>query len=550
MSNIEMKFSKLAQLYDRIQQTSGEPQKSRLLAGLMRRADAKTLEAVAHFTAGEPVDPQMTDRLGIGPGAIRAALVAVSGKAESKIDEEVKQTGDLSEVVFQHADGTDKLTVDGLWEITNRTVKRNEDRVGLLERILTNTTPAGAKYFTRMTLNQMRIGVGMGTLIRSIAAAFDVDADLVERLYVLTNDIGLAAARAKQGEKALRRADLTLFRPYQFMSAHKVDDPHVIFERLAGKQILFEVKYDGARLQIHIRGGRKAEIKCYSRRLNDDTEAMPDVVAAVQKAWTGGDAIIEGEVVAYDKTLKKKQPFQTVLMRLGRKYQIEEKARELPLVLYLFDLVYLDGKDLMELPQTERRQMLETLFHPTDRVKLSAGLVTDRIEKEEKFFQQAIKAGHEGLMAKDPDATYLPGRRTDRWMKLKPEFETLDVVVVGGIYGTGRRRGLLSSLIVAVRDKDAFKTVGKVGAGFSETMLKELTSKLEPKIITTHGSRVEIEPEMVIEVDFQDIQKTAGYAAGYALRIPRFRRERTDKSLREADTLARLKRLYEQAHQQ
>jgi len=237
------------------------------------------------------------------------------------------------------------------------------------------------------------------------------------------------------------------------------------------------------------------------------------------------------------------------LMRLGRKYQIEEKARELPLVLYLFDLIYLDGKDLMELPQTERRQRLETLFHPTDRVKLSAGIATDRIEKEEKFFQQAIKAGHEGLMAKDPDATYLPGRRTDRWMKLKPEFETLDVVVVGAIYGTGRRRGLLSSLIVAVRDKDAFKPVGKVGAGFSETLLKELTAKLEPNIITARGSHVEIEPGMVIEVDFQDIQKTGAYASGYALRIPRFRRERTDKSLREADTLARLKRLYEQAHQ-
>ncbi|MEP7338854.1 MAG: ATP-dependent DNA ligase [Acidobacteriota bacterium] len=543
-----MKFSKLAQVYDRIQQTSGEPQKSRLLAGLMRGTDAKTLEAIAHFTAGEPVDPQMTDRLGIGPGAIRAALTAVSGKAESKIDDEVKQTGDLSEVVFQYADGTDKLTVDGLWEIANQTIKHNKDRIGLIERVLTNTTPAGAKYFTRMTLNQMRIGVGMGTLIRSIGEAFEVDAALVERLYVLTNDIGLAATQAQRGEKVLRRADLTLFRPYQFMSAHKIDDPKAIFDRLKGKQIIFEVKYDGARLQIHIRNGNKPQIKCYSRRLNDDTEAMPDVVAAVRKSWTGGDAIIEGEVVAYDKALKKKQPFQAVLTRLGRKHDIEEKARELPLVLYLFDLIYLDGKDLMELPQAERRQMLATLFRPTDRVKLSDGITTDRIEKQDKFFQRAIKAGHEGLMAKDPDATYLPGRRTDRWMKLKPEFETLDVAVVGGIYGTGRRRGLLSSLIVAVRDKDTFKPVGKVGTGFSEATLKELTSKLEPKIITTRGSHAEIEPEMVIEVDFQDIQKTTAYASGYALRIPRFRRERTDKSLREADTIARLKRLYDQVH--
>jgi len=252
--------------------------------------------------------------------------------------------------------------------------------------------------------------------------------------------------------------------------------------------------------------------------------------------------------VAYDKALKKKQPFQAVLTRLGRKHDIEEKARELPLILYLFDLIYLDGKDLMKLPQVERRQMLATLFHPTDRVKLSDGITTGSIEKQDKFFQRAIKAGHEGLMAKDPDATYLPGRRTDRWMKLKPEFETLDVVVVGGIYGTGRRRGLLSSLIVAVRDKDAFKTVGKVGTGFSESMLKELTAKLEQKIVTTRGSHAEIEPEMVIEVDFQDIQKTKAYASGYALRIPRFRRERTDKSLREADTIARLKRLYDQAH--
>ena len=151
-------------------------------------------------------------------------------------------------------------------------------------------------------------------------------------------------------------------------------------------------------------------------------------------------------------------------------------------------------------------------------------------------------------MAKDPDAVYVPGRRTDNWMKLKPAFETLDVVVVGGIWGSGRRRGTLSSLVVAVLDKDRFKTVGKVGTGFSEETLKELTAKLEPKIIASRGRAVEIEPEMVIEVDFQDIQKTSAYNAGYALRIPRFKRERTDKSTREADTLTRLKRLYDQAH--
>ncbi|HEY0385840.1 MAG TPA: DNA ligase, partial [Pyrinomonadaceae bacterium] len=198
--------------------------------------------------------------------------------------------------------------------------------------------------------------------------------------------------------------------------------------------------------------------------------------------------------------------------------------------------------------QAERRRRLKGLFRTTDRVMMTTELVTDNIAEEEKFFRQAIKAGHEGVMAKDPDAVYVPGKRTELWMKIKPAFETLDVVVTGGIWGSGRRRGTLSSLVVAIRDDEELKTVGKVGTGFSEETLRELTAKLEPKIITTRGSHVELEPEMVIEVDFQDIQKTKTYSAGYVLRIPRFKRERTDKSIREADTLARLKRLYAQSH--
>jgi DNA ligase-1 len=276
---------------------------------------------------------------------------------------------------------------------------------------------------------------------------------------------------------------------------------------------------------------------------------MPDVAEALRQAWKGKDAILEGEVVAFDPALKEKQAFQAVLMRLGRVHNIEEKVREIPLVLYLFDLLYYDGHDLMDEPQSERRKQLRKLFRSTERVKITDEIVSDRIADEEKFFKQALRAKHEGLMVKDPDAPYVPGKRTDHWMKIKPQFETLDVVVVGGIWGSGRRRGLLSSLVVAIRDKDEFRTVGKVGTGFSEEILKDLTAKLEPKIITTtRGRNVEIEPLMVIEVDFQDIQKTNRYRAGYVLRIPRFKRERIDKSTREADTLERLKRLYQQSH--
>lgn len=543
-----MRFSELAQVYDLVQEAKGEPARIRILAELLRNADHRTLAPLVHLTASEVVDPQLSDRLGIGPGMIRAALTSVSGEEESTIDEQVKQTGDMSLVVMRLVKGRDTLTVDQLWSRVNRTVKEDGDRLKLLEHVFRETTPNGAKYFTRMLLNQMRIGVGYGTLARAIAAAFDVDARAVEHLYAMSNDIGLAAERARRGRKALERTGLAIFRPYQFMNAHKMDDPREIFKRLKGKQIIFEVKYDGARLQIHIRAGKPAEVRLYSRRLNDDTLAMPDIVKALQKSWKGGDAIIEGEAVAYDLALKVKQPFQAVLMRLGRVHSIEEKAREIPLVLYLFDLLYHDGQDLMDQPQKERRERLRRLFRKTDRVQMTEAIETDRIEEQEKFFRQALKAGHEGVMAKDPDAIYLPGKRAENWMKIKPAFETLDVVVVGGIWGSGRRRGTLSSLVVAIRDRDKFKTVGKVGTGFSEETLAELTRRLEPKIITSRGRDVEIEPEMVIEVDFQDIQKTNRYAAGYVLRIPRFRRERTDKSTREADTLERLKRLYKQTH--
>ena len=543
-----MKFSALARSYNQIQQAKTEPQRRKILAALLRKADKKSLEAIAHFTVGEVVKPELSDALGIGPGTIRNALSEISGKEAGEIDAEVKRTGDMSEVVAALVKGSDELAVDELWARVNRMVLKAEDRLDFVKYVFRNTTRDGAKYFTRMILKQMRINVGYGTLTRAIAEAFGVEEEAVEHLYTMTNDIGLAAVRARAGQKSLERTGLALFRPYQFMNAQKVDDPAEIFRKLKGKQILFEVKYDGARLQIHLRAGRKPEIKLYSRRLNDDTAALPDVVEALSKAWKGGDAVLEGEAVAYDPTLGRKQAFQAVLMRLGRVHGIEEKAREIPLVLYLFELLYHDGEDLMRVAQAERRKRLEKLFRTTERVKMTEAIVTDQTSEQEKFFKAAIKAGHEGLVAKDPDATYIPGKRTDAWMKIKPAFETLDVVIVGGIWGSGRRRGTLSSLVVAVRDENEFKTVGKVGTGFSEEMLRELTAKLEPKIITARGHNVEIEPEIVIEVDFQDIQKTKAYTSGYALRIPRFKRERIDKSTREADTLERLKRLYKQSH--
>lgn len=542
-----MKFSDLAKVYEEISDAGTDAKRVSLLAETLKRAKKEEISPIAHFTFGELVHPLYSDRLGIGPATLRGRLAAIAGKSVEEIDDEVRESGDMSLIAASYAEGKDRLRVDDMWRRVNEAIENSEPRASLVAYVFANTSPIGAKYFTRMALNQMRINVGLGTLTRAIARAFNVKASAVQHFYAMTNDIGLAAERALAGEAALEHGGPELFRPYQFLNAHKVDNPELIIPAAGSKKNwILETKYDGARLQIHIKK-RPWRVLLYSRRLNDDTEAMPDVTSALKEAWVGGDAIIEAEAVAFDTSLKKKLPFSAVLQRIGRRRGIAEAAREMPLILFPFDVLLIGGESLMDKPQSHRRDRLAKLFRPTDRVRTAESLDTNRRKELDAFFKKAVRSGQEGIMVKDPEAGYLPGKRTDRWMKLKPAFETLDVVVVGGIWGSGRRKGLLSSLIVAVRGgKNDFPTVGKVGTGFSEETLRDLTERLRPRIISTTGRSVEIEPEIVIEVDFQDIQKTDRYSSGYALRIPRFKVERSDKSIREADALSRLERLYSQ----
>jgi DNA ligase-1 len=545
-----MKFSELANVYDEISNARNDAMRVKLLSDTFRHVDGETLKAVAHFSFGELVPPELNGQLGIGPGAIRKQIAELAHKESSEIDDEVRETGDMSEIAARYADGKDSLKVDELWKLLRETIEKDKSRAAMLEHIYESTTASGAKYFTRMAINQMRLNVGLGTMKRALANAFAVSPAAVEHLYAMTNDIGLAAVQAKKGEKALKHSGIALFHPYQFMNAQKIENADRIIPEggTSKKNWILETKYDGIRLQIHIQK-KPWKVTLYSRRLNDDTGSMPDVVEAIKKAWRGGDAIVEGEAIAFDPSLKDRLPFQAVLQRFGRKHSVAKMVDEIPLVLYLFDVLYDNGENLMNVTQKDRRGRLEKLFTPTKKIQLTESKTTNRRSVMEGFFQSAVTAGQEGIMVKDPDAVYVPGKRTDHWMKLKPAFETLDVIIVGGIWGSGRRKGLLSSLIIAVRGaKGELLTVGKVGTGFSEATLRDLTDRLKPRIITSSGHNVEIEPEIVIEVDFQDIQKTDRYKAGYVLRIPRFKRERPDKSVNEADDLKRLKHLYDQTH--
>ncbi len=539
-----MLFSDLAAEYDRIAAARGEERKERVTR-LLRDAAGRSLRVVAHLTLGELVDPAYTDRLGIGPGTVRDVLAGLSGQEPDRIEARVRETGDLSRVAEELAGGKDRLTVAGLWARVERTVREDGDRAALLRYVFASTTPLGARYVVRMALNRMQIGVGEGMLNGALARAFGVDEAAVERALALTNSVGLTATHARRGAASLAQTGLALFRPYRFMNAQRAEGVGEALAAFSG-EALFETKYDGARLQIHVRAGDPAEVRLFTRRLNDVTAALPDVVAAVQAAWRDDSAILEGEAVAFDPSLEHKQPFQAVLTRLGRIHDVEETAAALPLVLFLFDVVYQQGRSLLERPQRERTERLPALFRPSRRVQQTDARWFSDGRSAEGFFREAVGEGHEGLLVKDPDGPYVPGRRVRTWLKVKPAFETLDVVVVGGVWGTGRRKGRLSSLVVAVEHEGRPVAVGKVGTGFSEETLAALTDALAPTITATRGRTVEVEPTTVIEVDFQDVQKTDAYESGYALRIPRFRRQRPDKSAREADTLERLLALYGQ----
>ena len=281
-----MKFSQLADVYHQISQAGNDAARVKLLAGVFESAASDTtISAIAHFSLSELVRPEQSDRLAIGPATIREQISELSGKDVGEIDDEVRQSGDMSEIAARHTNGKDSLTVDQLWKLVDNAIKKEAPRSSVVRQVFTSTTPDGAKYFTRMALNQMRINVGLRTIARALGRAFDVSPKSVEHLYAMTNDIGLTAIQAKKGEQALEHTGLILFHPYQFMNAHKIEDADRIIPKTgtSKQKWILETKYDGVRLQIHIRK-KPFEIKLYSRRLNVETAAMPDIVAALNKA--------------------------------------------------------------------------------------------------------------------------------------------------------------------------------------------------------------------------------------------------------------------------
>jgi DNA ligase-1 len=496
-------------------------------------------------------------KLDIGPKLCYEALARAAGRNVSVADVE-DRVADVGEIGAVAADldlgGQQGLAAFGAGSQSALTVAEVADELAAIaaasgdgsrdtkvETLFGMFNRAGddeARYLARIVLSEMRIGVGEGTVRDAIAAAFDAPIEAVERALQVTNDYGRVAEVARdEGEGGLAALELTIGRPVKAMLAQAgtVSEALEDWETAA-----VEWKYDGARVQVHYDG---ESVRLFSRNMEDVTDPLPEVVAAVEETLDA-PAILDGEVVAVDGD-GDPLPFQEVLRRFRRKHDVARASEDVAVELHAFDCLHADGRDLLDAPLVDRRDALEAVLDGSDEIRSTFWLADGTVEIEE-IADDALAAGHEGIMLKNPESTYSPGKRGKHWRKRKPDVETLDLVVTGAEWGEGRRATVLGTFELSARTDDGYAPVGNVATGITDERLAELTELLEPHVRNEDGQHVEIDPAVVFEVGYEEIQSSSTYESGYALRFPRFVEVRSDKGVEEGDTLERVERLADQ----
>ncbi|AKH97983.1 ATP-dependent DNA ligase LigA [Halanaeroarchaeum sulfurireducens] len=543
-----MEFSEFADRAAAVEAASADTEITHLVADLFEAAD-DDLSIVARYVQGRVLPGHDETTLNVGPNNCYAAIARAAGQNVDADDVEatVADLGDVGDVAAAYDFGTQRglsafgtgdeesLTVGGvhaeLETLANASGPGSTDeKVTILFGLFNRCSSTEARYLARLVLSEMRIGVGAGTVRDAIIEAFDVSAEAVERALQVSNDYGLVAETARDDPDRLDEISLEIGRPVQAMLAQAGTAGDALS---AWGETVVETKYDGARVQIHVDDG----VDIYSRNMEDVTDPLPDVVETVEEA-IDVPAILDGEVLAIDES-GDPLPFQEVLRRFRRKHDIEQASAAVDLDLVVFDCLHADGDDLIDEPLCDRRDRLERIWdgHLADFSLAAEPETIARLEDE------ALDAGHEGIMLKDPDSAYTPGRRGKNWLKRKPDVETLDLVVTGAEWGEGRRASFLGSYELSVHTPNGFETVGKVATGITDEELKRLSALVEPKIRSEDGRTVDVEPSVVFEVGYEEIQHSPTYSSGYALRFPRFIGVREDLNAEDADTLDRVERL-------
>ena len=548
-----MKYQELVDVYSALEATTKRLEKTDIISDYLKNLDADTIGKVALLLRGGVFPAWSSEEIGIGSKLVERAVAEAVGTTQANVEDAVRDEGDIglaciklyakkSQMTFFSQPLTINFVFDSLQKLSKISGSRSTNRkISIILELLSQASATEAKYLTRTITEELRIGVGDGIIRDAIAQAFDIDKKVVERAQMLTNDFSVVARTALlEGAGGLAKLNLTPGTPVKPMLAQLSPPVAEIIPEMG--TAICETKYDGIRLQVHRNGN---EIKIFTRRLENITSALPEIVKLFDENLPHDDYIVEGEVIATRDG--KPLPFQNILHRVRRKYNVEEAMENVPLKLYLFDLLYYK-EPMIDEPLMVRRETLEEIVDTNDDgMNLSTMIVgtPDNIDEIEELFNSSIAAHHEGIMIKNASEPYIPGIRGKKMLKYKAEPETLDMIVVGGTYGIGKRGDFVGSYLVALRDEnDEFKTVAYAATGLDDATLEYLTGKMKEIEISTKGREIVVEPKIVLEIAFSEIVESPEYETGYSIRFPVVKNIRKDKGPGDVDTVERLLSMY------
>ena len=577
-----MLYSDLAETFDRLESTGSRLEMTSILAEFFRRADKGELRSIVYLSQGKLHPDFVPGVLGMADRLVMKAIAKASGNPDDKVEKLTIETGDMGQVAEtmisrkkQMALFSEELTVArvvrGLTTIENADGKDSQDtKQKTLAGLLHDSGPLEARYLCRTVTGRMRVGAADMTILDALAEAFATKEDrpAIERAFNVTCDIGLVAETiANGGMDAVRAIGVKVGSPVKVMLAERLPSISEVVEKMGGRCAM-EYKYDGIRVQAHI--GRDS-VKLYSRRLEDLTSNFPDIAEALRARCGHDEAIIEGECVAIDPETGFMLPFQNVTHR-RKKHGMDEAVRDVPVRIFMFDMLYADGEDWTPRPYLERRAALEEGFEIGDNVQMTTMRMVGSPEEGEEFFANAIGARCEGIMAKSvaPDSVYRAGSRGFLWIKYKKDYQqaltdSFDLVVVGAFYGMGKRAGRYGALLMAAYDGETgrFETVCKLGTGFDDAFLDTMPALLDGSLSESKPSSVDaemvpdvwFEPNVVLEVVAAEITLSPIHTAakdvlkegaGLGIRFPRFTgRVRDDKTPEQCTSVSEIIEMFE-----
>ncbi|BBL61919.1 DNA ligase [Methanobrevibacter arboriphilus] len=548
-----MKYKKLVDVYESLAATTKRLEKTSILSEFFKEVDIETLPKVVLMALGTVFPPWCEEEQGLADKLLMKSIANVVGVSINKVEDQVREQGDIggaAEELYKNKSQTTfffkPLEIDFVFNNLRKLAKISGDRstsrkIAIVLELLSSATATEAKYISRTIIEELRIGVGEGTIRDAISQAFEVEKSVADRAHMLTNDLGLVAKVAKEeGENGLKKLNLSPGKPVKPMLAQLSEGIAISVEEMG--EAICETKYDGIRVQIHKKNDK---INLFTRRLENISKAIPEMVDYIRESFPNQDFIAEGEIIA----TKNNNPisFQYMLQRVRRKYNIEKAIEDVPLKLYLFDLLYFK-EPMIDKPLEIRRATLESIVKTEkNQINLSKMIkvTSENISDAQILFNESISKGHEGIMIKNPKEPYIPGIRGKKMLKFKAEPETLDVVVVGGTYGVGKRASFIGSYKVALADENGdLKTLAHVATGLDDETLAELTNLMKKYKIVEKGTKIDVEPRIILEIAYSEIVKSPEYEAGYSLRFPVVKRIREDKGLSDIDTVERLKSMF------